>query len=241
MGNEEPVSTMGRERMIVLLGDSIFDNGSYVKEGESDVLGHLRQELKPYNQNAELLARDGAVTAEVINQMSDLDSHKPTHLVISCGGNDALQVRYGLSELMNMMVSPNLLGAIKTIGNLTNLLGSLLEIRSRFQVDYSNLLAAARRTELAVVVCTIYDKCPGVEEYERMLLSIFNDIIISQASSYAIPVIDLRAICNEPSDYSDVSPIEPSTHGAAKIAKRIAMVAMKHDFNLPHTVIYQDR
>ena len=43
---------------IVLLGDSIFDNGSYVPGGVS-VIEHVRQKL-PANSRASLMAVDGA-------------------------------------------------------------------------------------------------------------------------------------------------------------------------------------
>jgi len=136
--------------MVVLLGDSVFDNGSYVEEGEADVLTHLRKELRPHNQDAVLLARDGAVSSDVVEQMSHLISHKPSHLVISAGGNDALHVRYAIGELFNSPLSATSQAETTNLalGNVTNLLGSLLEIRSRFQTDYSHLLKAAKETKL---------------------------------------------------------------------------------------------
>jgi hypothetical protein len=42
------------------------------------------------------------------------------------------------------------------------------------------------------------------------------------ASEEALTVIDLRLVCNEPRDYAN--PIEPSSHGGAKIAKAILRV-----------------
>jgi hypothetical protein len=46
-----------------------------------------------------------------------------------------------------------------------------------------------------------------------------------------IPVLDLRAICDETSDYSVVSPIEPSNTGGQKIARRIVEIVMQHKFS----------
>jgi len=48
----------------------------------------------------------------------------------------------------------------------------------------------------------------------------FNDVILRAAFHWRLPVIDLRLICSEPSDYAN--PIEPSGSGGAKIARAIA-------------------
>ena len=45
---------------IVLLGDSIIDNGSYVNQGELDVAGQVQEELP--DSKVTLLAVDGNVT-----------------------------------------------------------------------------------------------------------------------------------------------------------------------------------
>ena len=72
---------------IVLLGDSIFDNKSYVGSGPA-VIDQLRQEL-PSGWQATLLAVDGSVTADVPRQLRRLP-RDASHLVVSVGGNDAL-------------------------------------------------------------------------------------------------------------------------------------------------------
>lgn len=72
---------------IVLLGDSIFDNGVYVP-GEPDVVRQL-QGVLPQGWRASLLAVDGAVTRSVASQLQRLPGDA-THLVLSVGGNDAL-------------------------------------------------------------------------------------------------------------------------------------------------------
>src|SRR5437868_12036949 len=72
---------------VVLLGDSVFDNGAYVG-GDPDVVRQVR-ELLPPGAGAALNARDGAVIADVASQLARLPAGA-THLVISVGGNDAL-------------------------------------------------------------------------------------------------------------------------------------------------------
>ncbi len=72
---------------VVLLGDSIFDNGVYVAGGP-DVRQQLEERL-PQGWESTLLAVDGDVTSDVYVQVERLPS-RATHLVISTGGNDAL-------------------------------------------------------------------------------------------------------------------------------------------------------
>ena len=63
-------------------------------------------------------------------------------------------------------------------------------------------------------------------------LCLFNEVILREAFRVGVPVVDLRLICNEASDYAESSPIEPSVAGGGKIARAIsrAIQAMKaHD------------
>lgn len=55
---------------VVLLGDSIFDNGRYVPGGPS-VIAHLRKAL-PDGWRATLLARDGAGTGQLACQLEQM-------------------------------------------------------------------------------------------------------------------------------------------------------------------------
>ena len=73
---------------IALLGDSIFDNSSYTG-GEPDVVTHLRA-LLPTGARATLLAVDGSITQSLTEQVRRVPADA-THLVVSIGGNDALQ------------------------------------------------------------------------------------------------------------------------------------------------------
>lgn len=78
---------------------------------------------------------------------------------------------------------------------------------------------------------------PGLDRNLRTALSLFNDVILREAIRTQIPVIGLRQICTLPSDYSVISPIEPSSAGGMKIAKAIAALLLNHDFDVPGTVI----
>src|SRR5262245_51723098 len=73
---------------VVLLGDSVFDNGAYVPGGPP-VIEQLRSRL-PREWQATMLAQDGAVIDDVAQQLRDLPGDA-SHLVVSAGGNDALR------------------------------------------------------------------------------------------------------------------------------------------------------
>ena len=83
---------------IILAGDSIFDNGSYV-HGDPDVTQQVKNVLDPIDK-VTLLAIDGDITTGVANQLERLPGDA-THLFISVGGNDALHVLNTIQNQVN--------------------------------------------------------------------------------------------------------------------------------------------
>ena len=81
---------------IILAGDSIFDNGSYVKSDEPDVTTQL-QGLLAEGDKVSMLAFDGGVINDIEGQLKKLPDDT-THLVISIGGNDTLRILGELSR-----------------------------------------------------------------------------------------------------------------------------------------------
>jgi lysophospholipase L1-like esterase len=205
---------------VVLLGDSIFDNARYVPD-RPPVIEQLRQVLSR-EWKATLLAVDGNITEDVADQLKDLP-HDATHLVVSAGGNDALGESSILSE------------AASTIGEA---LGLISEVRARFRISYRSMLKVICERGKPAAVCTVYDLIPGLGPAEQAALAGFNEIIMREAFSEGLPVIDLRLVCDRQADYSHVSPIEPSAVGGAKIARVIAEVVSNHDFGQRRSVIY---
>ncbi len=189
---------------VVLLGDSIFDNASYVP-GEPSVIEHLRRGL-PNGWHATLLAVDGSVASDVAEQLADVPADA-THLVVSAGGNNAL----GYSSTI-------LREPADSFGEVLTRLG---EIREEFRREYRAMLRGVLECGKPTVVCTIYDAIPGLDPAERTGLCLFNDVILREAFPLGVPVIDLRRICAEPIDYARSSPIEPSAVGGGKIARAV--------------------
>jgi hypothetical protein len=205
---------------VVLLGDSIFDNARYVPD-RPPVIEQVRQSL-PTGWRASLLAVDGHITEDVANQLRDLPADA-THLVVSAGENDALGESSILSE------------AACTVGDA---LGIIQEVRERFQHTYRAMLQTLSTVGRPTAVCTIYDAIPGLGAAERAALGGFNEVMLREAFMAGLPVIDLRLVCNQPADYSHLSPIEPSVVGGAKIARVIAQITTTHDFKRGRSVIY---
>lgn len=207
-------------RQVVLLGDSIFDNGVYVP-GEPSVIEQLRSQL-PSSADVTLLAIDGSIASDVARQLERLPSDT-TDLVVSVGGNDAL----GASALFQgSYVDPLLL------------LRELAEAQSAFAMDYREMLTAVRVKGKRTIVCTIYDSIPDMPRWQLSALAYFNDVILREAVRGGLPVIDLRLVCNDRHDYSAISPIEPSARGGAKIAAAITQVLEQHDFSRSVTAVY---
>jgi len=205
---------------VVLLGDSIFDNARYVPD-RPPVIDQLRKTL-PRGWLATLLAVDGHVTEDVVNQLNDLPADA-THLIVSAGGNDAL----GESSILGEVAC--------TVGEA---LGLIYDVRTRFRHSYRAMLQALSAVGKPTAVCTVYDAIPGLGPAEQAALAGFNEVILREAFLAALPVIDLRLVCDQTADYSHVSPIEPSMVGGAKIARVIAEIATTHDFARRRSTIY---
>jgi hypothetical protein len=205
---------------LVLLGDSIFDNAAYVGGGPA-VIDQVQAKL-PSGWRASLLAVDGNTSVQVLQQLKSLP-FDCTHLVLSAGGNDAI----GCLDLMGTPTS-NLMGALSTLSKM--LVG--------FEQSYKALMTELLSMNKPLMVCTIYDSVPGLVDPLKLALALFNDIIIRNAVSRGVPILDLRMICTESGDYSIKSPIEPSSQGGHKISTRMAAAMLKHDFSMHGCVIY---
>src|SRR5262245_31389740 len=192
---------------VVLLGDSIFDNGAYTGGGP-DVVTQLR-DLLPAGWRATLGAVDGASTDDFAAQLDELPDDV-THIVVSLGGNDAL----GHIDLLDRRVQSS-----------AEVLAGLAGAAERFEKRYRRAIDGVLEYRLPTTVCTIYNGNFAEAEFQRIAstaLSVFNDAILRVAFEHRLDVIDLRLVCDEPADYAN--PIEPSSHGGAKMAEVICEV-----------------
>ena len=217
---------------IVLLGDSIFDNISYVEPGEQDVPKQLRALVRGGDCKVTNLAVDGHVTRHIVSQLNNLPSDA-THLFLSVGGNDGL----GHLSIFN-----------ETIDTIGDALQKMYLIGENFKKAYSGMLDTVLTHKLPTAVCNIYyprfysNSLDRVESYLPMMVegeklqqmtmaaeTIFNDIIMFEVFKRKLPLIDLRVLCNDDQDFAN--PIEPSCIGGMKIAKTINKIANEHSFD----------
>ena len=189
---------------LALLGDSIFANAAYVGT-EPDVIGHLRSLLPP-GWKATLCAVDGATTSTLAAQVTHVP-RDASRIIVAIGGNDAL----ANIDLLSMKVSSS-----------AQTLTAFASRVAAFENRYRNAIANVMALGLPTTICTIYNGALAEDEARlaRIALMTFNDVVLRTAFEHSLDVIDLRAVCNEASDYAN--PIEPSGEGGRKIAAAIA-------------------
>ena len=209
-------------RHVILLGDSVFDNGAYVRPGEPDVVRQLKARL-PAGDRASLRAVDGATTAGVPGQVARLPADA-THLVVSAGGNDAL-ARIDVLEAGSRSIADALM--------------RLAEIGDGFAQSYGAMLDSVLSLKKPAALCTIYNPRfpdPRLQRLAVTALTLFNDVILRAAFAHGLPVLDLRFICGEDTDFAN--PIEPSARGGEKIAMAIARAVEEHAFGRGRSEVF---
>ena len=225
------------KKHIVLAGDSIFDNGSYVP-GQPDVAQQLRNQLGE-DSNVTLLAIDGDVTKDVHNQLTQLPEDT-SHLFISVGGNDAL----GQLQIFTDPVSSVGEGFLK-----------FSRVQTTFQQEYKAMLENALSLNIPTTICTIYKPCfyhpdmsrvgsyvgNGVSNTDLQNVSVtaltaFNDVILQEAVTTGIPLMDLRVMYDNVADYANQ--IEPSTIGGQKMVSVMESIINEHPFSENLAVLY---
>jgi len=206
---------------VILLGDSVFDNGSYVRPGEPDVFAQVQAKL-PSGWRATMRAMDGAVTTSIERQLAQLPEDA-SHLILSVGGNDAL----GSSGILR-----------EGARSVAEVMTRIADVREAFARSYRKMLNAVADYRLPTALCTIYDtRFPDAQERRQVVaaLAVFNDVITREAFARRLTLIDLRLICNEHDDYAN--PIEPSAKGGDKIANAIVRV-VAGDALCTHSQVY---
>ena len=206
---------------LALLGDSTLDNAAYVSGG-SDVATHLG-EILPTGAEVELLARDGSRVESVFAQLAHVRPGA-THLVVSAGGNDAL-------DSIDLLDRP-----VASVGEALDHLAAAADC---FRRSYRRMLRAAASDDRRVAACTIYDpafEVPSFQSRAVAALAHFNDVIVFEAALAGLPILDLRRVCTEPAHYAN--PIEPSDAGGRRIAEAIARLLDAHRFESGTCRIY---
>ncbi|HVG46176.1 MAG TPA: SGNH/GDSL hydrolase family protein [Longimicrobium sp.] len=205
---------------VVLLGDSILDNGAYTGGGPH-VAAQLQAALPP-GWRSVLAAVDGATTADVPRQMRDVPEDAAV-LVLSAGGNDLLMH----SDILDQPATGS-----------AQVLDRLARLADDFEVDYRAMLRHVLAPGIPTALCTVYNGNlpPPQGRLAATAMAVFDDRILRVALEKGLPAIELRAVCARPEDYAN--PIEPSSIGGEKIARAIVRLVAEHDFASGRTSIY---
>src|SRR4051795_5639478 len=118
---------------VFMMGDSIFDNAAYVRSGEPDVRKQVADLLVEGDQVTSA-ARDGAVIAGITEQLGRRPA-EASHIVVSAGGNDALQAASVLETRVSSMADA---------------LEMLADVAEKFRRQYAALLEQLASTRLPV-------------------------------------------------------------------------------------------
>ena len=203
---------------LYMLGDSVFDNVDYVKEGERGTEAWTKHLLEPYNVGIEFLALDGATTVHVRNsQLGYLDQDTEL-IVMSIGGNDLL----GILPLLET-----------NQGSMLKTFAVMEEERESFRKSYAGMLEAIRKKspKAKIGVFDIYYPCwksprpfrplppysENLDKASRMGVDLFNKTIRDFFEKEDVK--PLSSICSEEIHFAD--PIEPSSEGSRVIAEAV--------------------
>ena len=189
---------------LALVGDGILANGGHTK-GEPDTAVGLRRLLPAWTVS--LVAAEGSAIADVATQLAKLPG--PVDVaVLSVGGNDAMRH-------VDFLQQP--------ASSSGDTLDALIAMADGFAGMYERVVKTVRERAPRLVLCTIYEPPlvgKNTANRARVLLTVLNDGILRAAYRWSLDVLDLRAICTNPGDFTQQ--ISPSAAGAAKIAHAIA-------------------
>ena len=222
-------------RKLLLLGDSIIDNKSYVLTSELDVTEHLK---KLYSDQPDIFITNNAVDGDTMfdleyKHLESKEVENASHIVVSIGGNDLLhnisflQKTSQLSEVLGKDARIGKWGARELNPSRNRVFEeTYFEIIKPFKKQYETIVANLSSHRANLLLCTVYegdlvdsDEFSDVNNSSKTMVSIFNDIVYRTANKCGADVLELRDIFVRPEDYAN--PIEPSHIGGGKLAKAI--------------------
>ena len=192
---------------LVLLGDGILANGAHTRQ-EPDTASTIQQLLPGWSVS--LLAAEGSPIAAVSTQLQRLPANADL-VVLSVGGNDAM-------EHTDLLQQP--------AASSGETLDALIKMVEGFTEKYDAVVKTVRDRAPRLVLCTMYEPPlvgKNTAARARVVLTLLNDGVLRTAYRWGLDVLDLRAICTSPGDFT--LQIAPSAAGAAKIGRVIAAIA----------------
>lgn len=187
-------------KTVILLGDSILKNNSYVKNGKG-IDDILREKT---NNNLYCYAKDDSTITDIYGQLNSIPDElnkKDTTIFLSVGGNDIL-THFGEKDV-----------------NTSN-----IEILNPMFGAYTKLIKSiqAKMDESRLVLINIYYPVNIKYAQYRPVLKEWNKMLSDFALTNNIPIIEISNILIEESDFT--LNIEPSESGGEKIANLIISI-----------------
>ena len=198
----ESFSSNSSNQSIVLLGDSILKNNSYVSNGKA-VDNILQERSLKNNKNIELysLAENNSKIVDVYSQINKIPlsiNNKSTTIFLSSGGND----------ILSFYVDQN--GDTSDTGFLNTMLAA-----------YKKLVKAIQtRVDLCqIVLLDVYYPTSNQFAQYKPILEEWNGLIADYARENSFGLLQISQIVTSNDDFT--LGIEPSEKGGEKIAQSI--------------------
>ena len=195
--NIESFSSDKNLKTVVLLGDSILKNNSYV----SDEKG-VDNILKERNITVYSLAENNSKIVDVYSQISKIPldiNNKSTTIFLSSGGND----------ILSFYVDQN--GDANDTGFLNTMLAAYKKLVKSIQT---------RMTECKIVLLDIYYPTSNQFSQYRPVIEKWNSLIANYARENSLGLLQISQSVTANEDFT--LGIEPSEQGGEKIAQQIA-------------------
>jgi hypothetical protein len=198
----ESFSSNKSSRAIVLLGDSILKNNSYVPNGKA-VDNILEERSLKNNTNIELysLAENNSKIVDVYSQINKIPlsvNNKSTNIFLSSGGNDILSFY------------------VDQQGDTTD-----TEFLNTMLADYKKLVKSIQtRMDLCqIVLLDVYYPTSNQFVQYKPILEQWNSLIATYARENSLGLLQISQIVTSNDDFT--LGIEPSEKGGEKIAQSI--------------------
>ena len=198
----ESFSSNSSNQSIVLLGDSILKNNSYVSNGKA-VDNILQERSLKNNKNIELysLAENNSKIVDVYSQINKIPlsiNNKSTTIFLSSGGND----------ILSFYVDQH--GDTSDTGFLNTMLAAYKKLVKSIQT----------RMDLCQIVLldVYYPTCNQFAQY-KPIIEEWNSLIATYARENSLGLLQISQIVTSNDDFT--LGIEPSEKGGEKIAQSI--------------------
>jgi len=191
-------------KQLFIYGDSIIDNSNYVGSNEPDVPNQISTLLPEWDVIS--FATDGARCADIARQLKENPAPLDAHILITGGGNDALDTMWVLED--------------HTDRTFPEVLGLLVNIKEQFRTKYLEVLAEIN--ERQTLVATIYNpkfehlSTEPIKKPSVGMLTAYNDVIQQEACAAGYSILELRRLFTRAEHFAN--PIEPSALGGSLIA-----------------------